>query len=209
MNPDLDRDALRNLTDPRRDAAMPNVRIRPVRARDASALGAMIRDLSPLSRLRRFHAGLRELPPDLLMRFTHPLPIDELALVATTTAAGRETCIAEARYALGDGPPDEREFALVVADGWQGRGIARQLLCWLLQRARRRGVARLYGDVMRDNRPMLGLADSFGFARQRHPSDVGLVRVAKTIEPALPFAAPSEDVRARVGLFGRSFARAA
>lgn len=188
---------------------MPTVRIRPVRARDASALDAMIRDLSPLSRLRRFHAGLRELPPDLLARFTHPLAIDELALVAMTTADGRERCVAEARYALGDGPADEREFALVVADDWQGRGIASQLLCWLLQRACRRGVARLYGDVMRDNRPMLGLADRFGFARQRHPSDATLVRVAKEIHPAFPVAVQREDALAPVGRFGRSFARAA
>jgi len=166
------------------------VRIRRVDGRDVSLIDAFIRGLSPASRQRRFHVGVRELAPPWLERMTHPDPADELALVALAHDAGRDVCVAEARYVLSDDVPDGREFALVVADGWQGRGIGKTLLLSLGAHAARRGVPRLVGDVLRDNLAMIELARALGYTVQRHPADPRLVRVERSFGAGLMTASP-------------------
>ena len=72
------------------------------------------------------------------------------------------------RYYL-DPETGSAEFALVVADPFQGHGLGRHLMEWLIYVARDRGVRRLVGLVLRENRPMLELLRSLGFTAA--PSD--------------------------------------
>jgi acetyltransferase len=150
-----------------------------VRPQDAATIDAFVRSLSPWSRQRRFHGGVVQLPPELLHRFTHPEPGRELALLAFATESAREVCIGEARYALSDESPCEREFALAVADRWQGLGIGAMLLRSLTDHAESNGVERLYGDVLHDNLPMLALARRLGYSVIRHPAEPRLLRVVR------------------------------
>jgi GNAT superfamily N-acetyltransferase len=82
---------------------------------------------------------LSELPPPMLARFTQLDYDRELALVVLDPA--RQRFLAVGRYA-----PNEdgttAEFALTVADDWQGKGIGRALLERLCQRARARAMPR-------------------------------------------------------------------
>jgi GNAT superfamily N-acetyltransferase len=160
--------------------------LRPVQGSDAALLADFVADLSPLSRRRRFHSGIRTLPSTWLDRLLHTDPAAEYALLALASADGRSTCVGEARYALSDEASDAREFALVVADGWQGQGVGSRLLRTLACHARAHGVARLYGDVLRDNAPMLGMVQRLGYALLRHPSDATLVRVERVLDGSLP-----------------------
>ena len=48
-------------------------------------------------------------------------------------------------------------FALTVADPFQGRGLGALLLARLRLAALERGIARFTGQVLDENRPMLGL----------------------------------------------------
>jgi acetyltransferase len=171
------------LADRRRAA----VRIRRVRAHDTALIDEFVRNLSLTSRQRRFHAGIHELPPAWLQRMTHPEPDHELALVAVVRQDGREICVAEARYAVSDDVADGREFALAVADAWQGRGIGKTLLLSLGCHAARHAVARLVGDVLHDNLPMIELARGLGYTVRRHPAaDPRLVRVEQSFHGAWP-----------------------
>ena len=90
----------------------------------------------------------------------------DMALAAATMLDG-ETLLGVARY-VRDRSGDAAEFAIVIADAWQGRGIGRRLLAKLIEAARRRGVKRLYGDILATNRPMLELARKLGFELGRH-----------------------------------------
>ena len=157
------------------------VLIRRVRPEDGELLAAFFNDLSPQSRRRRFHSGVREVPQSWLDQFTHPDEDAELALLALTTHARTEVCVGEARYALVDDAPQQREFALVIADAWQGFGIGSRLLRELTCDAESRGVEMLYGDVLRDNLPMLALAQRMGYRLLRHPTDATLLRVARAL----------------------------
>jgi acetyltransferase len=175
------------------------VSVRRVRPDDAPMIDAFVQALSPLSRQRRFHAAVRALPAAWLERMTHPDAQRELALLAIVTLDGRESCIGEARYVLSDDIAVGREFALAVADAWQGRGIGKALLHGLGCHAQRHGVDRLVGDVLRDNLPMIELVRGLGYTLWRHPADARLLRVERMLQ----------GIQADDAAAGGSFARPA
>ncbi len=156
--------------------------IRTLRSDDRGLVDTLIRGLSPMSRLRRFHWPMREASPTLLDRLVHRAGPGEATLLAVLRTSGGEVAVGEARYASDDDRQDSREFALVVADSWQRLGVGTRLLRELMRQAARSGVRRLYGDTFADNVPMLELTRGLGFERRRHPTDARLVRVSSTLE---------------------------
>ena len=136
--------------------------IRPVLPQDADLTGQFFRDLSPPARYHRFMSSLRELPPELMRRFTQIDYADHLALVAEVFVDGREIVIAEARY-VRKPDPTVAEFAVSVAEPWQGRKLARLLLVRLPCRAAVAGVRHMVGETLATNSRMLALARKAGF----------------------------------------------
>jgi acetyltransferase len=114
---------------------------------------------------------LPELSPRMLARFTQLDYDRELALVAIYEG----DFVAVGRYAPNaDG--ETAEFALVVADAWQGKGLGRRLLERLREEARKAGYKALYGNIMEANREMLDLAGRLGFKQEsREGADVTVV----------------------------------
>lgn len=84
--------------------------------------------------------------------------------------------IADARYVHEDDHPERAEFALAVADDWQGRGLGRRLIAHLAAHASQHGVRRLHGDILADNRRMLALMRDLGARMASHPDGPQLVR---------------------------------
>jgi len=146
--------------------------VRPMRPEDVELELAFFRGLSERSRYQRFMQQLSELPPRLLARFTQLDYDRELALVVMHE--GRFVSVG--RYAPN---PDgtTAEFALTVADEWQGKGIGRALLERLCTSAREAGYAALYGNILADNHDMLHLAARLGFSETlRDGNEVAVVR---------------------------------
>jgi acetyltransferase len=134
------------------------VAVRAVSPVDAEVLQAFVRGLSPASRYRRFMVAIRELPADMLLRFIEPAPGREAVLLATVadgSASGQVVGVAQ-YAAVAD--PSTCEFAVVVADAYQRRGLGRRLLVELGATAANAGIRRAYADVLADNYAMLGLA---------------------------------------------------
>ena len=146
----------------------------PVDPKDASAEQQFVTALSPSSRYRRFHFGMRNLPEQLVREMTEIDQRLHVALVARPETAD-DTIVADARY-VRSADSDEAEFAVMVADAWQGAGLGRELLQRLGRHARASGLRRLYGDVLWGNEPMIGLVRSLGGGLARHPTDATLVR---------------------------------
>lgn len=159
------------------------VTIRPIRADDAEREQAFVRSLSAESRYFRFLSALHELTPEMLRRFTRIDPACETALVATTADDAGERQVAVARYAL-DPPGERAEFAVVVADEWQGRGLGYRLMQALIEDARRRGLAALRGEVLSANHGMLELMQSLGFRIARNPAEPEITDVVLELRPA-------------------------
>ena len=71
--------------------------------------------------------------------------------------------------------PVSVQFAIVVADAWQGKGLGEKLISRVIEIARDHGVKSLWGEVLAQNVPMLGLVKKMGFTLQ--PPDEGVRRV--------------------------------
>jgi len=153
------------------------VSLRAVRPQDKAAVQAVIRGLSEGSRYARFMAALRELSPQMLERAVNPDRTRELQLVAVCGEGAQEKIVGGARYVSGPGSRD-CEFAVTVADEWQGLGLARRLLESLMQAALARGMERMEGYILASNTRMLGLAKRLGFTEVESPEgpSVCLVR---------------------------------
>jgi acetyltransferase len=153
------------------------VTLRPIRPEDAAMEEEFVAGLSEESRHMRFLSSLRSLTPAMLARFTQIDYDREMALVAVREEGGRERELAVCRYAtLADGR--SCEFAIVVADAWQRRGLGRRMMAALIEIARARGLEEMVGLVHAANTPMLRLTEGLGFVREPQQGDPGTRRMA-------------------------------
>jgi acetyltransferase len=152
------------------------VTIRPIRPEDALIEKNFVEGLSQQSRYFRFMYSLSHLTPEMLSRFTQIDYDREMALIATIEEDGVEHEIGVTRYST---LPDSStcEFAIVVADGWQNKGLARRLLGALIDAARYRRHRRMTGVVLKENRRMLDFVASLGFQAEPSAEDPDLVEV--------------------------------
>ena len=176
-------DDLRQHSDILRLRADRSVTVRFVEPDDAEALQAYFRSLSVRSRYNRFLGAMSELSPTELDHFIHAGEDDRFSVIATMTIGGFETIVGEARYGF-DADAGGFEFGLSVDDRWQGQGIGAALLRNLECRAAAFGAKRLFGDTLRSNEAMIGLARKSGFAFLPSPGDWKLVRFEKHIDVA-------------------------
>jgi GNAT superfamily N-acetyltransferase len=133
---------------------LPTPRLRPARAADGDAVGAFLDGLSFQSRYLRFHGACSGASPflrKLLCDVDGALHQAWLAWVGEGDAA---RVVGEARFVM-SAPHSEAELAIVVADAYQGSGLAQALMQQLLGAAASAGVPELYGEVMDSNGRML------------------------------------------------------
>lgn len=154
--------------------------IRPIRPEDAEIEQAFVRNLSEAAKYFRFMMPLKELSQTMLARFTQIDYDREMALIAVAGQNGAEIEIAVCRYIIN---PDGKscEFALVVADKWQHKGIGHKLMTMLMSAARAKGLAAMEGDVLTDNRTMLRLVTSLGFTVEASREDPKIRHVVKPL----------------------------
>ena len=135
-------------------------RIRPLRADDADRERDLINGLSEASRYQRFMHHLREAGDALIERLVNIDYCRTMALAAVIDVDGAERIVAVARYAADN--DQECEFAVVVADDWQCRGVGTTLTPLLFECAARAGFKTIYGSVLADNQRMLELSRYLG-----------------------------------------------
>ena len=122
------------------------------------------------SRYFRFFYQLHELTPAMVARFTQIDYDREMALVAVDEKGGAPAIIGVARYIM-SADPESAEFAVVIADDWQGHGVGRVLMSRLIDCAKGRGLKRLEGAVLRGNPNMLKFVAAIGFKSRDDPDD--------------------------------------
>jgi acetyltransferase len=157
--------------------------VRFVEPRDADALSAYFRSLSPRSRYNRLLGAASELPPSELDKALHVGEGNRFAVVAEMKADGADTIIGEARYSY-DVETSDSEFGLSIGDASQGQGIGAAMLANLECRSAALGAQRLFGETLRNNEQMIGLARKLGYSFAAAPSDWRLARFEKTLHHA-------------------------
>jgi RimJ/RimL family protein N-acetyltransferase len=145
-----------------------SVWIRTAAGRDVAGLSTYFTALSQQARYDRFMGtanNLAKIASDCLM---HGCRADRFTLVAELRTQGRDTIIAEVSYAF-DREQQCGEFAISVADRWQRQGLGAAMLSALQLRAVSLGYFGLFGETLKTNQAMQGLARKAGFEFSRSP----------------------------------------
>ena len=151
-----------------------NFTIRPIRPEDAQAHGAFFSRLTPEDIRYRFFSAVRELSPEQMARMTQVDYEREMAFIATRTGAdGQEETVGVSR--LVRDAPEHGEFAVIVQPDTKGAGLAGHLMTRLLDWGRSQGMKEVVGQVLSDNRPMLGFIRKLGFTIHPVPGEPDLV----------------------------------
>jgi GNAT superfamily N-acetyltransferase len=161
------------------------LRVRLIRADDTERLRAFHAGLSPESIVFRFFRVLPQLQLELAEHFTHVDYENRMALVATSGEGSEERILAVVRYDRTG--PTEAEVAFVVADEWQGHGIATALLYRLAAYARDHGFTTFVALIMGSNQRMLDVLRNAGFPHTTSYCDGEVeVRLDITTDPTEP-----------------------
>jgi acetyltransferase len=151
--------------------------VRPIRPEDAESEAKFVRGLSDQAKYFRFMNTFHELSQDMLVRFTQIDYHNEMALIAVTFNGTEGEQIGVARY-MTNVDKTSCEFALVVSDQWQSKGIAHHLMRHLMEVARDRDLDVMEGQVLSNNTRMLDLMKSLNFVISNDPEDERIKRVA-------------------------------
>jgi acetyltransferase len=148
--------------------------IRPIRPDDEALLQRFVRHVSAEDIRLRFFGPLRELTHEMAARLTQ---IDYDREMAFLLLDGEEL-LGVGRLAADPGF-EQAEFALIVASDRQRRGYGELLLRHVLAYAKTRGIKRVLGHILRENRRMIDLSKRLGFTLQAGRSggsDVTMVK---------------------------------
>jgi len=151
--------------------------VRPIRPEDEPALQAAVSGLTPDEVRLRFFAFVKTLSHATAARFTQLDYDREMALLLTTHGAAGQTDIFGVAQINADPDLQRAEYAVFVRHDMQGKGVATLLTRRLFDYARRRGIQEIYADILRENTPMLKLADELGFTRAAKPDEPDVVHV--------------------------------
>jgi GNAT superfamily N-acetyltransferase len=133
--------------------------VRAVHPGDAAALQRLHDRLSERSVELRFFSSQRRLSDEMAEHLARPDDADRFALAALAPDAGPEggeEILGVVRYERA-ATTEAAEYAAVVEDGWQGRGLGAAMTERLVGVARERGIRRLYALVTPGNGRMLRL----------------------------------------------------
>lgn len=159
------------------------IHVRPIEPGDFEREREFVEGLSPRTAYQRLMSA-RKPSIEELQRWTRIDRSREGAVVATVTIDGRERQVGVARYVM-EGADGEAEFAIVISDAWQGKGLGAQLLSALIDLARQSGIRRLFGSTLSDNRGMLELARGFGFRLSKELGAAIITDLSLTLQPEI------------------------
>jgi len=142
------------------------VTLRPIKPEDEPIELEFIRGLSTETSRFRFFQIIKDLPHDALVRFCNIDYDREMAIIAETREGGRTLEIGVSRLIL---EPNKKrgEFAVVVADKHQRKGLGIKLVDMLIDFAKEKGIETIYGTVMAENLGMIRLCEKLGFSTRR------------------------------------------
>jgi len=152
------------------------VLIRPIRPEDERAHAAFATRLNPVDVRFRFFAHRRELSQSELVHFTHIDYGREMAFIATgPDEYGRQETLGVVRVAAGR-DEDRRELAIIVRSDLKRQGLGAALLERMIRYCRASGIREIVGQVLAENKAMLGLAQRLGFQRSKFANQ-GVVEI--------------------------------
>jgi acetyltransferase len=148
--------------------------LRPILPEDEPALQDFVARQPPEAVRLRFFSPITRLPHQMAARLTQIDYDREMALILVRgNDVGEEQIIGVVRlHADPDG--ENGEYAVMISPELYGRGVGGLLMERMINFARKRGIRRIYGEVLAENEPMLTLARRLGFRISIDPDDAAL-----------------------------------
>jgi acetyltransferase len=163
--------------------------VRPIRPEDEPLWHELLARCSAETLRRRFHAAFNPQPHEAAIRFCFVDYDRELTAVAEATIDGKRQLLGVARLS-GDGHRHAGEFAVLVGEAWQGKGLGNRLTEYCLRHAGRIQVDEVYGVTQRDNQRMIQVFKRWGFRLEPASDPTLLVATLRLADRA---SAPDDD----------------
>ena len=158
-------------------ASFESATLRPIRPEDATALADLLTHMTPEDARLRFFVPLRRLEPLQIARMTQIDYDREMVFVLLGRTKGSADELLGIVHLAADPDNERAEFAVLVRSDLHRRGIGRLLMTWLIDYARSRGLAEIFGHVLRENVAMLSLCKSMGLRTKPSANEPQIVRV--------------------------------
>lgn len=151
--------------------------LRAIRPEDEPSLQAAFANMTAEEVRLRFLVPMKTLSHVAAVRFTQIDYDREMGLVLTEPGIPGRTPIYGVVNVIADPDNERAEYAIIVRHDMTALGLGMFLMRRIIDYARGRGIREIFGDVLRENRPMLRLCGALGFTESPIPDEPSLVRV--------------------------------
>ncbi|NTU71211.1 MAG: GNAT family N-acetyltransferase, partial [Coriobacteriia bacterium] len=142
-----------------------DVILRPIRPEDEPMEAELLATTSEETLRGRFLGNLVNVSHEMLVRFTNIDYDREMAIVAEYTKGKKKRIIGVARL-MGEADRGRGEFAVLVHDEFQGRGLGFKLTDVIIGIAQEKGLREISGFIDSNNRRMLRVVSELGFVEE-------------------------------------------
>jgi len=146
-----------------RDGA--NVLLRPIQPEDEPVWHRLLADCSERSLWLRFRYTFRETTHEMATRFCF-IDYDRTMAIVAEIGDGEDRQLIGMGLLVADADHRHAEYAVLVADAWQGRGLGNLLTDYCLELCRTWGIDRVTAETTTDNQRMQAILSKRGFARK-------------------------------------------
>jgi acetyltransferase len=153
-----------------------DVILRPIRPEDELLEREMLTSLSMQSMRNRFFGYINEITHEMLIRFCNIDYDREMAIIGEVTQGDKKKIIGIGRLIM-DADYRTGEFAVVVHDEHQGRGLGYKLVDLLIGVAQEKGMQSIQGVVLTENKVMLEICERLGFTITPMPDETSKVEL--------------------------------
>jgi acyl-CoA hydrolase/RimJ/RimL family protein N-acetyltransferase len=144
--------------------------LRPVKISDEPLLKDLFYSLSDQSLFQRFISARKDMPHARLQEFVIIDYTKQMSILAVIQEEEKEVAIGLGQYLMEE-DRQTAEFAFVVRDNYQGKGVGTELLTYLTYLGKRSGLLGFTAEVLQENQDMLHLFEKMGFDMERRGSE--------------------------------------
>jgi acetyltransferase len=155
------------------------VLLRPIRPEDEPMIGELLETVSEETLRSRFFGNVPVFDHDRLVRFTNIDYDREIAIIAELTTDERKRIVGVGRLNV-DHEGTRGEFAALVHDEFQGRGLGYKLTDVVIGLAQDKGLECVEGYISCENRRMIEVSESLGFSHVCSEDGVATLRLDLT-----------------------------
>jgi acetyltransferase len=138
------------------------ISLRPIKPEDEPLWHELLAGCSTQSRWFRFNYLFKQTTHEMATRYCYIDYDRELAIVAEVEEEARRKLVGIGRL-VADVDHQTAEYAVIVVDRWQGRGLGGLLTDYCLELAKQWGVRQVVAEVAKDNSRMLATFRNRGF----------------------------------------------